>query len=231
MTSRDAILQHVRNELGKAAPVARPDAYEVWPRENPTPAAMAERFVKELADVHGEVVRCGTIEDARRQLADLVDRAQWTSLGAMNRPLVHEVTADLPPGLLSWATPEVCGAGVPPACAAGTAAPQAMAELSASVIEADALLADTGSCLIACPTGPERLLCYLPPACVIIARADRLFEHLPAAWATIAARAAVPTLRGEFVIVTGPSRTSDIEKTLILGVHGPKRLVVILVER
>ena len=40
-----------------------------------------------------------------------------------------------------------------------------------------------------------------------------------------------PAQRGEFVIVTGPSRTADIEKILILGVHGPKRLVVILVDK
>ena len=70
----------------------------------------------------------------------------------------------------------------------------------------------------------------MPPACVVVARVDQLAEHLPAAWAAIAARAADPALRGEFVIVTGPSRTSDIEKILILGVHGPKRLVVLLVD-
>ena len=35
--------------------------------------------------------------------------------------------------------------------------------------------------------------------------------------------------RGEIVLITGPSRTADIEKILILGVHGPKRLVVLLV--
>ncbi len=105
-----------------------------------------------------------------------------------------------------------------------------MAELSASVIEPEVLLADTGSCLIACPTAQDRLLCYLPPACVVIARTDQLAEHLPAAWPAIAPRAADPAMRGEFVIVTGPSRTADIEKILILGVHGPKRLVVLLVE-
>jgi L-lactate dehydrogenase complex protein LldG len=107
--------------------------------------------------------------------------------------------------------------------------PRQMAELSAGVIEAEALLADTGSCLIACPTAQDRLLCYLPPACVVLARVEQLAEHLPAAWAEISARAADPALRGELVIVTGPSRTSDIEKILTLGVHGPKRLVVMLV--
>jgi L-lactate dehydrogenase complex protein LldG len=73
------------------------------------------------------------------------------------------------------------------------------------------------------------LLCYLPPACVVIAKVPQLAEHLPAAWTAVAPRVADPAQRGEFVIVTGPSRTADIEKILILGVHGPKRLVVILV--
>ena len=36
--------------------------------------------------------------------------------------------------------------------------------------------------------------------------------------------------RSMVTLVTGPSRTADIEKILILGVHGPKRLVVLLVE-
>ncbi len=156
------------------------------------------------------------MEDARRQLAgagppgpvDLAGHdgsAHWSARSA----------ADLPPGLVNWA--------------AADWQPQHMAELSASVIEADALLADTGSCLIACPTAQDRLLCYLPPACVVVARVEQLLEHLPAAWPAIAPRVADPAQRGEFVIVTGPSRTADIEKILILGVHGPKRLVVLLI--
>ena len=59
--------------------------------------------------------------------------------------------------------------------------------------------------------------------------ADRLREHMPAAWADVARRTADPELRGEFVFITGPSRTADIEKILILGAHGPKRLIILLV--
>ncbi len=215
MNSRDTILQRVRGEVTKHPPVAAPPAHQVWPRTNPATAAMAEQFAKELTTVQGEVIRCATMQDARQRLADLAAQSEWTSIGAMDRPMVHEAAADLLPGVVRWAAAEW--------------QPVAMAELSASLIEPEVILADTGSCLIACGTAQDRLLCYLPPACVVIARIDQLAEHLPAAWPSIAPRAADPALRGEFVIVTGPSRTADIEKILILGVHGPKRLVVILI--
>jgi L-lactate dehydrogenase complex protein LldG len=104
-----------------------------------------------------------------------------------------------------------------------------MADIPVGLLAAECLLADTGTSVIACGTAPERLMCYLPPACVIVARVDQIAEHLPAAWPELARRAADRDLRGEFVLVTGPSRTADIEKILILGVHGPKRLVVFLV--
>ena len=108
--------------------------------------------------------------------------------------------------------------------------PRQMAQLSAGLIEAERLLADTGTCLIDCGSTQDRLLCYLPPACVVIARVSQLAEHMPAAWDEIARQTAEPDRRGEFVLITGPSRTADIEKILILGVHGPKRLVVMLVD-
>ena len=215
MTSRDAILQRVHSELSKYPPVAAPPMAEVWPRTNPTPATMAERFGKELTAVQGEVIRCATTQDARRHLADLISQAGWTSIGAMDRPLVREAAGELPASSVNWQMADW--------------PPPRMAQLSASIIEPEALLADTGSCVIACPTAQDRLLCYLPPACVVVARTSRLVEHLPAAWASLASRVADPAMQGEFVIVTGPSRTADIEKILILGVHGPKRLVVILV--
>jgi L-lactate dehydrogenase complex protein LldG len=215
MSSRDTILQRVRGEVTKGPHVVAPPIPEVWPRENPTPAVMAERFVSELTEVHGEVIRCATVQDARKKLADLMAQAQWTSLGAMDRPLVRELASNLPQGAVKWTEDNW--------------QPSAMAELAAGVITPELLLADTGSCLIACATAQDRLLCYLPPACVVVARVEQLVEHMPAAWATIAPRVADPALRGEFVIVTGPSRTADIEKILILGVHGPKRLIVLLV--
>jgi L-lactate dehydrogenase complex protein LldG len=215
MNSRDTILQRIRSEVSKGPRIEQPPVPEVWPRENPDALTMAARFEKELKDVHGEVVRVASMAEAKAKLAELIKTAGWTSLAPMERPLCRETVADLSPAMLQWPKPDW--------------PPKEMAQLSVSLIEPEALLADTGSCVIACPTAEDRLLCYLPPACVVIAKAEHLREHLPAAWKEISVRCFEKNLTGEFVIVTGPSRTADIEKLLILGVHGPKRLVVLLV--
>jgi|WetSurMetagenome_2_1015567.scaffolds.fasta_scaffold528462_1 L-lactate dehydrogenase complex protein LldG len=213
--SRDAILHRIRTEVSQAKPVEAPATPEVWPRQKIDTAVLADQFAAELTSIHGEVIRAATMADAQKQLAELIKQAGWTSIGVMYRPVCCEAVKELDSAIIQWPKPNW--------------APTEMAELSASVVAADVLLADTGSSLIACPTAEDRLLCYLPPACVIIAQADQLSEHLPAAWESIAPRLAARELSGEFVIVTGPSRTSDIEKTLILGVHGPKRLIALLV--
>jgi L-lactate dehydrogenase complex protein LldG len=214
-SSRDAILHRIRSQVSKIPAMELPPVPEVWPRQNPDPATMADRFESELKTVHGEVIRVATMADAQNRFADLVKQAGWTSIGVMYRPLCCDAVKNIDTKLIQW--PKSNWPSIE------------MAQLSASLITPEVLLADTGSSLIACPTAEDRLLCYLPPECVIIARTDQLSEHLQAAWQTLAPRCADHGLSGEFVIVTGPSRTSDIEKTLILGVHGPKRLVVILV--
>jgi len=222
MTSRDTILQRIRTELAKPgatgglpASAAVPPVPQVWPRETSEPAALALRFANELKEVHGELLRCTSMEAAQQRLVELLDASQWLSIGAVDTLLTRQVAGALEKTRVAWTH-----SGWPAA---------EIAELPAGLVAAEWLLADTGTCVIACGTPEERLMCYLPPACVVIARVDQLAEHLPAAWEEIARQAADPTRRGEFVFVTGPSRTADIEKILILGVHGPKRLIVILV--
>jgi hypothetical protein len=207
---------------------------------------MADRFVHELEAIAGQVRRSATMDDARRHLAELLDEENWATIAAMDHPLCRDLTSQLAPERVDWDSPDGASPGLTlqggrPAGARShghsastdvpTTVPESrdLARLPASLIAADTLLADTGTCMIACATPRERLLCYLPPVCIIVATTAQLAEHMPAAWDAIATRTADPELRGEFVFITGPSRTADIEKILILGVHGPKRLIVLLV--
>ncbi len=236
MDSRQIILQHVRDRLGAQGAVEPPPAPEVWPIENPPPEKKIERFLAELAEVAGQGCHVQSLEQLRQKLGSLLAEEGVKRLGCQDRPLVRAIftpsgSDEMSPGPelpRSWEAPG--GSEVDLIWQDPEADPKSLDALGASVIEADLFLADTGSAMIACPTAYERLLCYLPPVCVVVGRVARLFEHLPSAWEEIARRVADPQLRGEFVFITGPSRTADIEKILILGVHGPKRLVVFLLD-
>lgn len=216
MNSRDAILQRIRTELSDVTAAEPPPMSEVWPLTDASSDAMIERFTSELKAVQGEIVRCNSMDDARGKLAELMKESQWETLGAVDQPICRELTAGLTEAQVAWAKDDWD--------------PNEMARLSAGLVAAEWLLADTGSCMVINATAEQRLLCYLPPASVVVARVEQLREHMPAAWSEVARATAETDRRGEFVLITGPSRTADIEKILILGVHGPKRLVVLLID-
>ena len=215
MSSREAILSRIKAALADEAPREEPPVPELWPRTNPANADLVKRFVEEIEAVAGEVIRCGSMDDARAKLAALLEELDCDQLGCTDNPLCRELTSGMDGAQLELGHCEPTS--------------QELGRLAAGLVAADTLLADTGTCMVACPTPHERMMCYLPPVCIVIAKTDQLVEHMPEAWDTIAPRIADPDLRGEFVFITGPSRTADIEKILILGVHGPKRLIVLFV--
>ena len=215
MSSRDTILQTIRDRLAADSDVQRPPAPEVWPAATSDPAALALRFANELEIVQGELIRCPSMEEAADKLVEVVDGSQWASVAAVDGPLCKQVVAKLDRARVAWAEEDM--------------KPADLAAIPAGVVEAQSLLADTGSCLVVNRSATERLMCYLPETCIVVATVDMLREHMPAAWPDISGKLADPQFRGELVLITGPSRTADIEKILILGVHGPKRLIVLLV--
>ena len=95
----------------------------------------------------------------------------------------------------------------------------------AGISECDALVAQTGSVLLTSRNG-GRSLSVLPPHHVVLARRAQLVADLPAAFALLRARygSGYPSM---ISLITGPSRTGDIERILVLGAHGPKKLTVL----
>ena len=97
-----------------------------------------------------------------------------------------------------------------------------------AIVRADALFADTGSALVIERSAERRLAPYLPRTCIVVAGADSLHPTMSVAALAPLHAAARGGDKGEAVIITGPSRTADIEKTLVLGAHGPRHLFVIV---
>ena len=99
------------------------------------------------------------------------------------------------------------------------------ADSRVGVSEFDWALADTGT-LAQDATDPRlRLASTLPEIHVALVRTDGLLPDLAALLARIE-----PTRMRYLACVTGPSRTADIERVLTIGVHGPRRLVVVAVD-
>lgn len=95
------------------------------------------------------------------------------------------------------------------------------------VTECDALVAQTGTVVVTSRSSGGRAVSVLPPHHVVVARRDQLVRDLPAAFALVKQRYA-PNFPSMISFVTGPSRTGDIERILVLGAHGPKKLTVLV---
>ena len=94
--------------------------------------------------------------------------------------------------------------------------------------QCDALVAQTGSVLVTSRSAGGRTLSALTPHHVVLARRDQLVPDLTAAFALLAERYGERDYPSLMSFITGPSRTGDIERILVLGAHGPKRLTIFL---
>jgi L-lactate dehydrogenase complex protein LldG len=97
-----------------------------------------------------------------------------------------------------------------------------------SVQHAFAGIAETGTLML--PSAPQRptTLNLLADTEIVVLRASRLVGAYEEAWDLL--RAELGGMPRNVMLVTGPSRSADIEQTLELGAHGPRRLHVVLVE-
>ena len=97
-----------------------------------------------------------------------------------------------------------------------------------SVQHAFAAIAETGTLML--PSAPERptTLNLLADTTIVVLRASRLVGAYEEAWDLL--RAEQGGMPRNVMLVTGPSRSADIEQTLELGAHGPRRLHVVLLE-
>ncbi len=104
----------------------------------------------------------------------------------------------------------------------------ALPRANAGVCRALAAVAPSGTVAIGPGRGYEGYVSLLPAHCVVLVATAAIHPDLTAALSELAPRVAAAGSR--LVFVTGPSRTSDIELTPVIGVHGPLRLDIVLVD-
>ena len=100
--------------------------------------------------------------------------------------------------------------------------------LDAGITSTAGAIADPGA-LILWPTEKEpRLMSLVPSIHIAVLEADKIFSSFLEAMQTEKWSTKMPT---NVVLISGPSKTADIEMTLAFGVHGPRELIVLIVEK
>ena len=209
--SREAILGKVRTALGRSPGQAIAELPPVRLRmPQMDPETRIARMLSAVQALAGNTLRAASPAEARAYVAAVL---QGKTAVASNAPYLRECgIADLP-GVQSGFTE-----------AAKLRAQCATADVGIS--SADYALADTGTLVMLASPAEARLISLLPPVHIAVLPKDRLLSGLDELF-TILPRPADRT--SSMVLITGPSRTADIEQILVRGVHGPGEIHVVVV--
>lgn len=176
---------------------------------------LIDRFIAQFEAVKGQVVRCSA-DNLLATLVKLLDEKQVRRLCAGRSPEILALLKQLP-------------SSIRPICddmAIENFKATLFEKVDASLTSCQAALAETGS-LVVIPSPEEpRLLSLVPPIHIVVLQAQALFDNL-AIWIEQQAPEPMPT---NLLLISGPSKSADIEQVLAYGVHGPRQLVVLLVE-
>jgi L-lactate dehydrogenase complex protein LldG len=216
MTAREQIFGDIRKGLNRAA--GHPPRFEVAPLAAPTlriPLSdrnlHADLFVQKFENLGGKSFRVRNTASVVPAIADLLVQK---SAVASNSPFLRK-----------------CGITGLPQVHAGFIErddlKQACAGADIGITSVDYALAATGTFVMLSSHNEARLISLLPPVHIaifprslILANLDELLSVLP--------RPADQT--SSMVLITGPSRTADIEQILVRGVHGPGEVYAVIVD-
>jgi L-lactate dehydrogenase complex protein LldG len=228
MTEREKILGRIREALSVPAPLPGQHGAAHPATSAASPAAHARewlppvgdsfedqltRFRANAADLKAAFYLAGNRDELSKLLLELRDAEGWKKIASHGGELTEAACRTL--ALPVCRTDQPFKAVDLEACDAG-------------ITECDALIAQTGSVLLTNRSAGGRALSVLPPHHVVLARREQLLRDLPAAFELLKRKygANYPSM---ISFVTGPSRTGDIERILVLGAHGPKKLTIFCV--
>jgi L-lactate dehydrogenase complex protein LldG len=206
--SRDNVLHKIRTALGRGAGQAAPDPPAA--RIRIPQVSMEARIASMLGRVRALAGEAVATDDPRAWVAEAI--AGRTAV-ASNAPFLAE-----------------CGITGLAGVRSGITDREELRELCATVdvgiTSVDYALADTGTLVILASPQEARMISLLPPAHIAVVPRARILTGLDELFSLLPNPAESTS---SMVLITGPSRTADIEQILVRGVHGPGLLSVVVV--
>jgi L-lactate dehydrogenase complex protein LldG len=209
--SREAIVHKVRMALGRSAgqSLDEPPPVRLLVPEVDIEARI-QSFRERIEALAGKTYRAASTDDARDYVSSVI---AGRGAVASNAPILRECGVNSLPGIRSGITDSselraVCSTVV------------------CGISGADYALADTGTLVLLSSRQEARLISLLPPVYIALVARERLLTGLDELLSILPHPAKQTS---SMVLITGPSRTADIEQILVRGVHGPGEIQVVIV--
>ena len=205
--SREKILSKIRQALTSRVPVpfdAGAANKEIFATETQDLELI---FAENFSKLQGKFCYCGTIEELVSNLIELTSTRKWDNLYCLEDSLKDKLQAY---SFSNFTSTDLKGC-------------------DASITTCESLVARTGSILLSSAGQSGRTVSVYAPVHICIAYTSQLVFDIKDSFQLIKSKYKnnLPSL---ITLATGPSRTADIEKTLVVGVHGPKEVFCFLVE-
>ena len=168
---------------------------------------LEECFARELKAISGNCVLCTSEEEAYENVKKVLSEKNITNFFCRTEEIAQQLTKHNIPF---------------------SNQKQDFLEMEAGITFCEALIARTGSVLVSSAHEAGRQMNIYPPTHIVLARKSQLVPYISDGLALIKSKYG-ENLPSAITNITGPSRTADIEKTLVLGAHGPKDIWVIII--
>jgi L-lactate dehydrogenase complex protein LldG len=205
--AKENILKRIRQALVNPTPVPFPQSEGNSSVFAPQKQENEIEFAENFGLIQGRFLYCSNIGEMIQQLQQLISRQGWAQVFCRESGLLALLQEPLKGLLIADELPEA----------------------DVSITGCEALVARTGSILMSSGQESGRTVSVYAPVHICIAYADQLVYDIRDGldMLTEKYKNKIPSF---ITLATGPSRTADIEKTLVVGVHGPKDVYVFLVD-
>lgn len=207
-TTKEKILKNVRNALiaKEENPFSDIDFKSAVLHELSDDPAIV--FVNQLQENGGNFVYCENELDFTDKIKMLISDKKWESIYSLDEKLIS---------LLSSAGINV------------KYSEEDFNSQIAGISRCEFLIARFGSVMVSSALGSERKMYVFPETHIVFATMTQIVNELKDAFKGMKKK--YPSrLPSQISVISGPSRTADIEKTLVMGAHGPKELLVFVVD-
>ncbi|HLX65585.1 MAG TPA: LUD domain-containing protein [Puia sp.] len=209
-SGKENILKKIRKALSESTPIPFPQSEGNHSVYQPSRQELEVEFAEQFSRLQGKFVFCIDAVELVAQLAALAGHQSWKKIVCREEKLQ---------GLLK-------GNGFTAFTETG------LAECDAAITSCEALIARTGSIVMSTGGGNAsgRTVSVYAPVHICIAWSDQLVYDIRDSLVALKEKyqQQIPSL---ITFATGPSRTADIEKTLVVGVHGPREVYLFLVDK